>query len=84
MCTEITKFRYNPYDIKAIWHPVDYVVFNGMNNKDVIQDVSFLSRKTNDVNLNKIRKTVKECVEEKRYEWVVARISTDGKMELES
>jgi predicted Holliday junction resolvase-like endonuclease len=84
MCSEITKLKYNPYDIKAIWHPVDYVVFNGMNNKEKVKDVTFLARKINDSNLNKIRKTVKECVDKKKYEWTVARISVDGKMELES
>jgi predicted Holliday junction resolvase-like endonuclease len=84
MCSEIMQMKYNPYDIKAIWHPVDYVVFNGMNNKDKVSDITFLSRKNDDVNLNNIRKTVKECVENKKYEWMVARISTDGKMEIES
>lgn len=83
MCSELAKLKYNPYDIKAIWHPVDYVVFNGMNNKDEVDDVTFLSRKINDANLNKIRKTVKECVEHKKFEWAVARISIDGKMEIE-
>jgi predicted Holliday junction resolvase-like endonuclease len=83
MCNEIAKLKYNPYDIKAIWHPVDYVVFNGMNNKDKVQDITFLSKKTNDTNLNRIRNTVKECVEKKKYEWMIARISVDGKMKLE-
>lgn len=83
MCNEIVKLNFNPYDIKAIWHPVDFVVFDGMNNEDAIKDITFLSRKTEDSNLNKIRETIKECVENKKYEWMVARISVDGKIKME-
>jgi predicted Holliday junction resolvase-like endonuclease len=84
MCNEIAKLKYNPYDIKAIWHPVDFVVFDGMNNEDSISDITFLSRKIDDPNLNKVREMVKECVVKKKYEWMVARISIDGKMKIEA
>jgi len=37
-----SKKKYNPYDIKPIIHPVDFVIFNGDHDKQV-NEVVFLS-----------------------------------------
>ncbi len=39
------NLKYDPYDVKAILHPIDFVVFNGMNSGQVT-DVTLLSGKT--------------------------------------
>ena len=40
-----SKKKYNPYDIKPIIHPVDFVIFNGDHDKQV-NEVVFLSKKS--------------------------------------
>ena len=37
------KKKYNPYDIKPIIHPVDFVIFNGDRDEQV-KEVVFLSK----------------------------------------
>lgn len=80
---DIASFKYNPYDIKALLHPVDFVVFNGLNDKKELEDITFLSRKTENDILNRIRSSLESAIDKERYEWHVARVSIEGKVELE-
>ena len=79
----IASFNYNPYDIKALLHPVDFVVFNGLNDEEKLKDISFLSKKTTNEHLNRIRASVETAIDKEKYDWRVARVSMDGKVELE-
>jgi predicted Holliday junction resolvase-like endonuclease len=83
MDDDITCFNYNPYDIKALFHPVDFVVFNGLNNGGRLDDITFLSRKTLKGSLNKIRSSLELAIDKEKYNWHVARVSLDGKVKLE-
>lgn len=71
----ITKHNYNPYDIKPIFHPVDFVVFNGLNTEDEIKDITFLSRTRRG---DQLQKSVHNVVKDGRYSWKVARVTDDG------
>ena len=76
----ITKLKYNPYDIKPINHPIDYVVYDGMSDGE-INNVVFLHEKNK--NLAELHKSIRDTVKKKEYDWKVARISKEGKFELE-
>jgi predicted Holliday junction resolvase-like endonuclease len=62
---------------------VDFVVFNGLDRKKKLDDITFLSRKTENVMLNKIRTSVASAISREKYDWRVARVSIEGKVELE-
>ena len=79
----LAKLPYDPYDIKAIWHPIDFVVFDGLNEKKDVDNVVLLSRKTKDKDLNTVRKTVKKTIEKEKYDWRIARVAVDGNITLE-
>jgi len=83
LSAEFAKLKYDPYDIKAILHPVDYVVFDGLNNRNDLDGIVFLSKEAPEAALNEILESVKETVDKERYHWRVARVSTDGKIEFE-
>ena len=76
------KKKYNPYDIKPIIHPVDFVIFNGDHDKQV-NEVVFLSKKSKNPNLAALQKSVDECVEKKNYDFKTAKISNGGKVTFE-
>lgn len=76
--TEFTTLPYNPYDIKALLHPVDFVVFDGMNDKNVVNEIAFLSRRSDNLMLNEIRGSIKSAIKKGSYNWQVARVDTDG------
>ena len=76
----ITKLKYNPYDIKPINHPIDYVVYDGMDDGE-INNVIFLHEKN--TNLAELHKSIHNTVEKKQYDWKVARLSREGTLEIE-
>jgi len=79
---KFAKLKYDPYDIKALLHPIDFVVFDGMN-KDKMKDVVLLSRKTTNKNLLQFHNGIARAVDDKAYDWKVIRVSEDGKVEYE-
>lgn len=80
---DLAKLPYDPYDIKALLHPVDFVVFDGLNERKQVDDVVFLSKKTKDKDLDKVRKTIKNTIDKEQYDWKIARVAIDGKVKLE-
>jgi len=82
MDSQFAKLKYNPYDIKALLHPVDFVVFDGLESKEDLRQVVFLSKTVDNQQLNGLRDSIAKAVEEKRYNWQVARVSIDGKIEM--
>ncbi len=72
--------KYDPYDVKAILHPIDFVVFEGMNAGQVT-DVTLLSGKSANPITQNFHRAIADAVKEKRYDWKVLRVSHDGEVE---
>ena len=83
LCPEFSKLRYDPYDIKALMHPVDFVIFNGLNKGKDLENVVFLSRKPVNKEENLILNSIEKTVEKEKYDWKVARITMDGKVDFD-
>ncbi len=81
--SKFKALKLDPFDVKAIFHPIDFVVFNGMNKKDEVNNVMLLSRTCNNPALCKLRDHVKDLIKKNKYEWEVARISHEGKLDFE-
>lgn len=82
MDPRFSKMEFNYYDIKLLMHPVDFVVFDGLND-DNIQEIMFLSKTTSNPNLSALRKLVKKAIETENYSWQVARVDIGGKITYE-
>lgn len=80
---DFRSLKLDPYDIKPILNPVDFLVFKDINSKGIISDIMFLSRKIENRNINLLRAQVKKAIEDKNYEWLVARIDNTGQIGLE-
>ena len=74
----LRALKLDPFDVKAILNPVDFVVFDGMNKTDSVSSIVFLSKLVRNKELNLIRRQVKKAVVGGKYEWQVARIGEDG------
>ena len=73
----------DPFDVKPILNPIDFVVFKDLTKKDTVSDIILLSKKIENPQLNAVRSQVKKAVEKKQYDWQVARIDESGKIKLE-
>ena len=82
VCPSLRKLKLNPFDIKPILHPIDFIAFNGMTNEESISDIRLLTREQCAI-LDPIRKQIKKAVETKKYGWQVARIDGSGNISME-
>jgi len=72
--------QYDPFDIKPINHPIDYIIYDGMNKKS-INNVVLLHQKNK--HLAELHKSIRNVIDSKEYDWKVARVSLEGKLEIE-
>ena len=79
MNKNFTKLKYDPYDVKAILHPIDFVVFDGMN-KGQVEDVTLISNKTTNPLMQNLHKAIAEAVKTKSYDWKILHVAQDGKV----
>ncbi len=73
----------NPNDAKVIFHPVDFLVFNGMNNNvgdSTIKNLVILDKDEKSKENSKIQKSIQKVVESGSYEWLTLRVEENGKI----
>jgi predicted Holliday junction resolvase-like endonuclease len=83
MCQTLKALKLDPFDVKPILSPIDFVVFNGMNKAEEISDILLLSRKHNCPSLEPIHKQIGTAVTKQKYDWQVARIDDNGSIIFE-
>jgi len=83
ICPSLKALKLDPLDVKPILHPIDFVVFKGMNKEESISDIILLSKPYDCPSLNLIRRDIKIAVSKNRYDWQVARIDEKGNIEFE-
>jgi predicted Holliday junction resolvase-like endonuclease len=73
--------KLNPDDAKVIFHPVDFVVFNGMKagaNGDALKSIILLDSEKKTTDQKRIQKSIIQSVEKENYEWLTIRVDNDG------
>lgn len=81
MIKEFSRLKYDPYDIKAILHPIEFIVFDGMN-KEEMNNVVLLAKQSTNPYLQAMQKRISSTIEEKKYDWKVLRAGLDGEIEI--
>jgi predicted Holliday junction resolvase-like endonuclease len=76
----LKKLKYDPFDVKPLFYPVDFLVFKGMNGTDTINELILLSQKSTDTSLNSIRDSIDNAITDEQYRWREARIDEEGKI----
>ena len=77
-----TPHKLNPDDAKVIFHPIDYVVFDGMK-KESIKNIILLDRQEKGTDHLALQKSIEKVVERENYEWQTLRVQEDGKIKAE-
>ena len=75
----------NPDDAKVIFHPVDYVVFNGMKDDgtDGMKNILLLDSEKKTTEGKAIQKSIMKAVDKGNYEWITLRVENDGSIKEE-
>lgn len=74
----LPNFPFNPSECKFIGKPVDFIVFHGLDEKNVT-GVSFVEVKSGKAKLNGTEKSIKEAIDKKNVQWVDYRVPDDIK-----
>ena len=82
ICPSLKKLKINPFDIKPIFNPIDFIAFNGMANEEEISEILLLTREQC-ATLSAIRKQIKKAVDDYKYTWEIARIDDNGNINME-
>ena len=72
--------KYNPDDVKVMFHPVDFVIFNGMKKNDITNLVLF-DREVKERSQKTLQKSIEKTVSKENYEWITMHVSEDGSVE---
>lgn len=83
--------KLNPDDSKVIFHPVDYIVFNGMkipytprqSINGPIKSICFLDRQVKDKTNRAIQRSIEKAIEKEKYDWQALRVIEDGRIKVE-
>ncbi|MHB1701659.1 MAG: Holliday junction resolvase-like protein [Acidobacteriaceae bacterium] len=72
--------KLHPDDAKVVCHPIDYIVFKGMNsspNKET-QSIILLDRERTDADSRRLQASIERTVERGSYDWLTLRVRADG------
>jgi predicted Holliday junction resolvase-like endonuclease len=72
----LPDFPFRPNETKFIGSPVDFIVFEGMDEKN-ITDVFFVEVKSGNARLNSNQKNLKDAIDNKRVQWKEYKIPED-------
>jgi predicted Holliday junction resolvase-like endonuclease len=77
--------RLHADDAKVLCHPVDYVVFKGMNStpEKLTTGITLIDRQRSDANGRQLQRSIEKTIEREQYEWITLRIAADGSMQQE-
>lgn len=74
--------KINPHDVKTIFHPIDFVAFDGLNNEDV-KRVCLMDKKTSDKGRVAIQQSISDAIKSDAIEWKTVRIGSAGEITTE-
>lgn len=73
--------KLNPNDAKVIFHPVDFIVFNGMNSNKgdtTIKNLVLLDKNDRQGANQKIQNSIEKAISKSNYEWLTLRVEENG------
>lgn len=72
----LPDFEFNPIECRFIGKPIDFLVFKGMDKKE-IDEVIFVEVKSGNAKLSPVEKKLKEAIDKKKVSWKEYRIPKD-------
>jgi predicted Holliday junction resolvase-like endonuclease len=72
----VSGFGFHPGDVRPLFEPIDYVVFNGLWSRSV-EELVFVEFKTGGSSLSPVQKSIREAVDRKRVRFEERRLSSE-------
>lgn len=76
----ICDHGYYPQDVKTLFDPIDFVVFDGMNLKKNVKRVVLFDGPPCDKRREKIQTSIKNAIKKGNYDWHTVKLDENGKI----
>jgi predicted Holliday junction resolvase-like endonuclease len=76
----ISRLGYYPQDLKPMFDPVDFVVFDGMTQRDSVRKLVLLDGPPRDKRRERIQNSLRRVLKLGSYEWRTVRLGADGRV----
>jgi len=76
-----SPLKLNPNDAKVLFHPIDFLVFNGMNNnkgEKGVKQILLLDKHNKSGQHLAVQTSIEKAVQAKNYEWLTLRVEANG------
>lgn len=80
--TIFRPMQLNPDDPKVIFHPVDFIVFNGLKKKSM-KNLVFMDHEKKSGVAKDIQRSIDSVIEKENYEWITLRVEENGNIKQE-
>lgn len=74
--------KLNADDSKVIFHPIDYIVFNGMKS-GLMKNIILMDRVKSSSSEKQVQKSIAKVIERQNYEWITLRVEDNGNIKEE-
>jgi len=74
--------RLDPQDIKTVFHPIDFVAFNGLN-AGRMDKVLMLDHRSTDRARISVQRSISDTIKSDAIEWQTVRIGPSGEISVE-
>ncbi|HWB90747.1 MAG TPA: Holliday junction resolvase-like protein [Puia sp.] len=78
--------KLNCDDSKVIFHPLDFIVFHGMKNREKpceVTEIVLLDKAAKTGEALEVQKSLEKAVRQKKVEWMTLRVEQDGGIKIE-
>ena len=65
----MSAFPFDHNDCRSLFDPIDYLVFEGLNEKQKVEKITFMDIKTGKARLNRHQKEIQTAVENNQVSW---------------
>jgi predicted Holliday junction resolvase-like endonuclease len=62
-------FPHEAHDCRSLFEPIDYVAFDGLTEREAVEQVAFLDVKSGDARLNKHQRLVRDAINDGRVDY---------------
>ena len=69
--------KLNPNDVKVLFHPIDFVVFNGKTD-NFVTEIILLDKKNKSGQDLSIQKSIEKVIQKKNFDWLTLRVGNNG------
>jgi predicted Holliday junction resolvase-like endonuclease len=76
----ICAHGYYPQDLKTLFDPVDFIIFDGMNLKEKVKRVVLFDGPPYDKRREKIQTSLKKVIKKGNYDWHTVKLDENGRV----